>query len=106
MKKLIITEGAWNTGVAAVSSAINCGLFLFIARKVYEGVLKVGDYSLYTGALSSISSGIGGLISTTASIYEGTLFIDNMIVFMNEKPTYRAVRRRAASCKAPRRTYR
>lgn len=87
MKRLIITEGAWNTGVSAVSSAINCGLFLFIARKVYEGVLKVGDYSLYTGALSSISSGIGGLISTTASIYEGTLFIDNMIVFMNEKPT-------------------
>ena len=37
---------------------------------------KVGDYSLYTGALNSISTGIATLITTTASIYEGTLFID------------------------------
>lgn len=35
----------------------------------------------------SISAGISALIATTAGIYEGTLFIDNMIDFMNEKPT-------------------
>ena len=87
IKKLITSEGTWNIGISVASTAVNCGLFLFVAKKVYDGVLQLGDYSLYTGALSSISGGIGGLISTTASIYEGTLFIDNMIVFMNEKPT-------------------
>ena len=35
----------------------------------------------------SISGGIATLITTTASVYEGTLFIDNMISFMNEKVT-------------------
>ncbi|MBR2987954.1 MAG: ATP-binding cassette domain-containing protein, partial [Clostridia bacterium] len=35
----------------------------------------------------SISSAVASLISTTATIYEGTLFIDNMILFMNEKKT-------------------
>ena len=87
MKKLIVHEGEWNITVSVVSSGVNCGLFLYIAKKVYDGTLSLGDYSLYTGALQSISNGVTNLISTTASIYEGTLFIDNMIVFMNEPTT-------------------
>lgn len=87
MRKLIIGEGTWNISVSVVSTGVNCGLFLYIAKKVYDGVLTLGDYSLYTGALSSISGGVTSLVSTTASIYEGTLFIDNMIVFMNEPKT-------------------
>ena len=35
--------------------------------------------------LASISGGIASLITTTAIIYEGTLFIENMIIFMKEK---------------------
>jgi len=85
IKKLIISEGAWNIGLSMVTSLVNCGLFLYIAQKVYEGALQVGDYSLYTGALNSISGGISSLISNTASIYEGTLFIDNMIAFMGQE---------------------
>lgn len=91
-----------NIGISVVSTAVNCGLFLYIARKVYDGILKVGDYSLYTGALSSISNGVSTLISTTATIYEGTLFIDNMIVFMNEEPTDRPPHsRRCTPCQTP-----
>lgn len=87
IKKLITSEGAWHIGLSGVSSAVNCYLFLYIARMVYKGLLKIGDYSFYTGALKSISSGFTTLIDTTASVYEGTLFIDNMITFMNEEQT-------------------
>lgn len=87
IKKLITGEGAWHIGLSGVSSAVNCYLFLYIARMVYKGILKIGDYSFYTGALKSISSGFTSLIDTTASVYEGTLFIDNMITFMNEEQT-------------------
>ncbi len=87
IRKLIVQEGSWHIGISAVTSLVNCYLFLYIAKKVYEGVLKIGDYSLYTGALNSISHGVSTLISTTATIYEGTLFIDNMIAFMAEKQT-------------------
>ena len=74
-------------GTTVFSTAVNCVLFLLIARGVCNGEYEVGNYSLYTGALTSIFSGIGTLISTTASIYEGTLFIDNLIVFLSEKKT-------------------
>ena len=87
LKKLFVQEGILHSCMTIITTAINCGLFLFIAKGVCEGRYEVGDYSFYTGALGSISGGIGTLISTTAQIYEGTLFIDNLISFMNEKPT-------------------
>ncbi len=85
LKKLFVGEGVWNICLNLITTVVNCGLFIFIAKGVAEGRYEVGDYSLYTGALSSIAGGIGTIISTTASIYEGTLFIDNLISFMNEK---------------------
>lgn len=87
LKRIYIGEGLLHVALTFLTSAVNCFLFIFIARGVYAGEYRVGDYSLYTGALMSISAGITTLISTMAGIYEGTLFIDNMIEFMDEKPT-------------------
>ena len=85
IKNLIVHENAWNVIIALVSTTVNCALFLFIAYTVTVGSGQIGDYSLYTGALTSIATCVATLVTTTSSIYEGTLFIDNMIVFMNEK---------------------
>jgi ABC-type multidrug transport system fused ATPase/permease subunit len=84
---IYLKEGIWKTVISFASAAVNCILFLYVARKVWMGQLQIGDYTLYTGALNSISSLVATLISTTATIYEGTLFIDNLITFMKEKTT-------------------
>jgi len=86
LKKLILQEFFWNLGATILATAVNCVLFVYIARGVFAGEYQIGNYSLYTGALNSIASGISTLITTTASIYEGTLFINNMIAFMKEEP--------------------
>lgn len=91
IKKLIYAENGWSMGISLVSSAVNCTLFLYIAKQVYNGIIQVGDYTLYTGALQSIAGSVSALISTVAMIYEGTLFIDNMIAFMSEVPTVRPI---------------
>ena len=85
IKNLIVRESAWEIIISLVSTGVNCGLFFFIAYTVTNGSGQIGDYSLYTGALTSIAACVATLVSTTSSIYEGTLFIENMIVFMNEK---------------------
>ncbi len=85
LKRLILAEFFFSFIIGMVSIAVNCLLFIYIARGVYEGVYQVGDYSLYTGALNTISAKIAAIITTTASIYEGTLFINNMIAFMKEE---------------------
>lgn len=87
LKKLIIQEGVWNVSASVVTTTVNCALFLYIAYKVTLGELKIGDYSMYTGALNSISNGVSSLIISTATIFEGTLFIENMISFMKDKTT-------------------
>lgn len=87
LKSLFVKEGMLNICIAIISAVVNCALFLYIARGVYNGNMLVGDYSLYTGALNSISGGMSSFIATMATIYEGTLFIDNLIAFMNEKQT-------------------
>ena len=87
LRKLILRENAWQIGLSIVASVANCVFFAIIAMKVFDGEIQIGDYSLYTGALTSIASTVSSLISVSAQVYEGTLFIDNLIAFMKEEPT-------------------
>ncbi len=87
LKSLIVRESFWLVLSAIVSCAANCLCYALIARGVFDGRFKIGDYSLYTGALTSIASCVSSFISTSASIYEGTLFIDNLVSFMKEEQT-------------------
>ncbi len=83
IKRLICREGVWNIFMAMATASLNAVLFYMIATNIS----KIEDYSIYTSALNSVSSCISGIITIAASIYEGSLFIDNMIIFMNEKKT-------------------
>ena len=87
LKSLYIKEGVAHILVSLISTLVQCGIFLYIAYTVvFEGGM-IGDYSLYSGALTSISTYVATVLTSTATIYEGTLFIDNMIAFNNEKVT-------------------
>ncbi len=87
MRRLIVRESVWHIIASLVSSVVNCIFFALIAMKVFSGEIRIGDYSLYTGALTSIATTVSSLIGVSATVYEGTLFIDNLLVFMKEKPT-------------------
>lgn len=87
IKKLIITENVWHVVISIISAVTNCVFFAMIAFLVLTGRILLGDYTLYTDALTSIASNVSVLISTSAHIYEGSLFIDNLISFMDEKPS-------------------
>ena len=97
LRHLIVKEGLMQMAMTLLSLVGHCLLFLFVAYSVIYGEGgKLAEYSLYTAALTSISSCVNTVISSTASIYEGTLFIDNMIVFMREEQTVRALAAPAA----------
>lgn len=87
LRKLIVSEYAWHIGLAIIHSGVTCLFYVLIALKVMNGEFKIGDFTLYTGALTSISAAVGSLITHSAHIYEGTLFIDNLISFVREKQT-------------------
>ena len=82
LRSLILRENIWQITFAVLSSLLSCFFFAYIAWGVFRGEYLIGDYSLYTGALTSISAAVTGLITTSATIYEGTLFIDNLLSFL------------------------
>ncbi len=85
LRSLILRENFWQITFAVLSSLLSCFFFAYIAWGVFKGDYLIGDYSLYTGALTSISAAVTSLITTSATIYEGTLFIDNLLSFLKEK---------------------
>ena len=87
IRKLIVRENIWQIVVAVISSVVNCVFFAMIAYQVFANKIQIGDYSLYTGALTSIATNVSSLIALSASVYEGTLFVDNIISFMKVEPT-------------------
>jgi len=92
LRSLILKENFWHIIIAIVSAVTNCLCFGVIALNVFRGNLQIGDYTLYTGALTTIASDVTNLISVSATVYEGTLFIDNLISFMKEKQTVVPIR--------------
>lgn len=87
LKGLIVREGVTQMIIGLLSTVANCALFLYVAYNVVFENGQIGDYSLYTGALTSISTYVATILTSTATIYEGTLFINNMMEFVDEKPT-------------------
>lgn len=90
LKNLIIKENILHCIFSVISVAVHCLFFAYVAYMTFNGKLLIGDYSFYTGALTSIAAGVTSFVTTTATIYEGTLFVDNLIQFMNEEKNVRA----------------
>ena len=87
LRKLIVSEYAWHIGLAILNAGVTCLFYVLIAIKVIDGEFAIGDFTVYTGALTAVSAAVGALITHSAHIYEGTLFIDNLISFVKEKQT-------------------
>ena len=81
LKKLILHENLWHIVIAVVTGLVNSALFLYVGYQVWQGELDVGNYSFYSGSLTSIISCVSAIVASSDTIYHGTLFIDNMMEF-------------------------
>ena len=88
LRKIILRESVMQILVSLIYVLASGALFGFVAYNVvFSGKGEIGDWSLYTGALTSITSYVSTIVASTATIYEGTLFIENMLDFMKEPST-------------------
>ncbi len=87
LRRLILSESLWHVAIGTLAGLVNLLFFAIIAIQVFTGKIMIGDYTLYTGAVTSIATCVNALISSSGTIYEGTLFIDNLIAFMKEERT-------------------
>ncbi len=87
LRKLILEESIWHIVIGLVACVTNFIFYAIIALQVFTGRIMIGDYTLYTGAILSISNCVTTLINKSGTVYEGTLFIDNLISFMKQPVT-------------------
>ena len=89
LRRLICSEYIWHIGLAIIHAIVTCIFYILIAGMVIrtDSPIGVGEFTVYTGALTAISAAVGSLITHSAHIYEGTLFINNLISFVKEKQT-------------------
>ncbi len=87
MRRLVIKEMVWQTLTSLLTIVAEAALFFYIAYRVVAGDMEIGDYSLFAGALTSVAGYVTSVLNATATVYEGTLFIDNVMTFMKEEPT-------------------
>ncbi len=87
LRRLTIKETIWQIVTSLLTVLGEAALFFYIGYHVVSGGMEIGDYSLLAGALTSVGSYVINILNVTATIYEGTLFIDNVMTFMKEKPT-------------------
>lgn len=87
IRTLILRENVWHVIIIVVSSVVNCCFYAYFAYLVISGRQMIGDYTLYTGALIAVAGKVSSLIGISATIYEGTLFIDNLTSFLREERT-------------------
>ena len=85
LKKIHIKESFLHITIHVLSTLFNCSFLLYIAYRVCFHGMLVGDFSFYSTALTSVLSGVTAIVSNSSKVYEGTLFIDNMIDFMAVK---------------------
>ncbi len=87
VRRLILHESVLHVMFGILTVVTNLYFYAHIARDVFAGTLLIGDYTLYTAAILSIANCVSSLITQSATIYEGTLFIDNLMAFMKEEKT-------------------
>lgn len=87
LRRLIFAESAWHIAIGVISGITNLVFYVLIAMQVFTGEIMIGDYTLFTGAIASVANCVSALISSSGTIYEGTLFINNLIAFMDEPTT-------------------
>lgn len=83
IKSLIWKQSGWTMGVTLGTTLLNMGLFYLVATNVNQ----VSDYTVYTQSLTAVAAALSAIINQSSGLYQGTLFIDNMITFMKEKRT-------------------
>ena len=86
LKRLILRENIWHIIIAITHAGVNAGLFVFVAFQVFQGNMNLADFSFYSGSLTSVIGCVSSVVAATATIYQGTLFIDNLIEFNKLEP--------------------
>ena len=76
---------AWGNLTTLVTS----GTFLFVALRVVQRQLTIGDLTFYTQAVGYVQSSFQGILGSITAIYEASLYLNTLFEFLDFQPQIR-----------------
>ncbi len=75
-------RSAWGLAATLGSSILIALATLSVLRRAAQGIITVGDFSLFVGGIVQIQSQFTGLLNSVTGIYESLLYMRNLFEFL------------------------
>ena len=85
LRKIIFDEFVTKCFFNIIYILLQAIIYLYILEKTIGGKISIGEFSLYIASLISIINLTKGVSDNIISIYSGSLFVNNLIVFLGKK---------------------
>ena len=79
---LLLRRSAWGLGATLGSSLLIALATLSVLRRAANGMITVGDFSLFVGGIVQIQSQFTSLLNSVTGIYESLLYMRNLFEFL------------------------
>jgi ATP-binding cassette subfamily B protein len=85
-RSLAVRRAGVGAALGAVSTLTFYGAFAFLAWRTLAGVLTLGDLTFAANSFRRSRDLLGGLLMSSASIYEQSLFLRDLFTFLDMRP--------------------
>jgi ATP-binding cassette subfamily B protein len=89
-RRLVRSRYLVGFALSSITTLVGSGTYLYIAVRAIQGLLTVGDLTMYTSAVSSVQSSIQGLLSGFSGMYENNLYLNNLYDLLATKSRIKA----------------
>jgi len=85
-RALAVRRNLSTTLLSLLSTLGYYGCYVYVIRQAIVGVLTLGDLTLYASAFQQLQSSLNGLLTGLSTLYESTLFLNNLFTFLELRP--------------------
>jgi ATP-binding cassette, subfamily B, bacterial len=79
---MIVHRGAWSVAASLVSAALLAVATLQVLARAAQGLITVGDFSLFVGGIAQVQSQFSTLLAGFSGIYQSLLYMHNLFSFL------------------------
>ncbi|HLI08534.1 MAG TPA: ABC transporter ATP-binding protein [Ktedonobacteraceae bacterium] len=91
-RKLAFRQVFYLGAIDMLLSVVHPLLYSFTAIQVLQGLINIGQFSLYTQSIQQLQGTLIGQMSLLGNLHEGNLFVTNLLNFLDWQPQAEAPR--------------
>ncbi|HLL54987.1 MAG TPA: ABC transporter ATP-binding protein [Myxococcaceae bacterium] len=92
-RKLAMKRMGWGLGLGLLSLAAFYGCYALVAGRASRGEISLGDMTLYLAVFRQGQGAFQSILSSIGSMYEDSLFMSNLFLYLNIPTSNEAPRR-------------